>query len=192
LKLPTLGKKSPGYCLARYTKVMLQLSKALINRPVLSLQTGLPIATTIAPLLNPNNLKIEGLYCQDRFEKKQLILLYQDIRDVLTQGIVVNNHEALSNPSELIRLKDTIGLHFELIGKPVVTVSKDKVGKVNDYATEIETMYIQKIYIGQNILRNLTGGSLSIDRTQIYEITAKQVIINDLIQANPIRAAAVV
>jgi sporulation protein YlmC with PRC-barrel domain len=171
---------------------MLQLSKALINRPILSLRTNMPIATTLSPLINPNNLKIEGLYCQDRFEKKSLILLYQDIRDVLPQGIVVDDHDALSDPSELIRLKDIIKLDFELLGKPVATVSKDRVGKVSDYATEIETMYIQKLYVGQNILKSFTGGTLSVDRSQIYEITPAKVIINDLIQTAPARAAAII
>lgn len=170
----------------------MQLSKALINRPVLSLRTGTQVATTTLPLINPNNLKIEGIYCQDRFEKQQLILLYQDVRDVLPQGIVVNDHDVLSDPAELVRLKDIIKLHFELIGKPVVTVSKEKVGKVTDYATEIETMYVQKIYVGQSLLKSFTGGSLSIDRTQIYEITTRRVVINDLLNASPASAPAVV
>lgn len=152
----------------------------------------MPIATTIAPLINPNNLKIEGLYCEDRFEKKRLILLYQDIRDVLPQGVVVNDHEVLSDPEELVRLKDVIKLNFELIGKPVVTVSKDKVGKINDYATEVETMYIQKLYVGQSLLKSFTSGTLSVDRSQIYEITNSRIVINDLVQAVPARAAAII
>lgn len=177
---------------SRYTRSMLQLSQALINQPVLSLRTSMPIATTISPLINPNNLKIEGLYCQDRFEKKRLILLYQDIRDVLPQGVVVNDHDALSDPNELVRLKDVIKLNFELIGKQVVTVSKDKVGKINDYATEVETMYIQKLYVGQSLLKSFTGGALSVDRSQIYEVTNTKVVINDLIQATPARAPAAI
>lgn len=171
---------------------MLQLSQALINQPVLSLRTGSPVATTLAPIINPNNLKIEGLYCQDRFKKNvQLILLYQDIRDVLPQGIVVDDHDVLSEPHELVRLKDVLALGFELIGKPVVTVSKAKVGKVNDYATEVETMYIQKLYVGQSLLKSFAGGSLSVDRSQIVEITNRRIIINDLQQGIPARAAAV-
>jgi sporulation protein YlmC with PRC-barrel domain len=171
---------------------MLQLSQSLLNRPILSLRTGTTIGTTTTPLINPNNFKIEGLYCIDRFDKREAILLYQDIRDVLPQGIVVNDHEALSDPAELVRLDKIIKLKFELIGKPVVTVSKDRIGKVTDYATEIETMYIQKLYVGQSLLKSFTGGSLSVDRSQIYEITTKKVIINDLIQATPVRASVAV
>jgi sporulation protein YlmC with PRC-barrel domain len=170
---------------------MLQLSASLItNKSVLSLRTGTPIATVLAPIINPDNLKVEGFYCQDRFDRRQLILLYQDIRDMLPKGYVVNDHDVLTEPEELVRLKKVLDLQFDLVGKPVVTTSKQKVGKVTDYATEVETMFIQKIYASQSILKNLTGGSLSIDRNQINEITPSRIIINDLLKKAPVGATA--
>ncbi len=169
---------------------MLQLSANLINKSVLSLRTGAPIATVMAPIFNPNNLKIEGFYCQDRFDKRELILLYQDIRDILPKGYVVNDHDVLVEAEELVRLKDVIELNYELIGKQVETIAKEKVGKVSDYATEMETMFVQKIYVSQSILKNFTGGSLSIDRSQVNEITPKRVIINELLKKAPVAAPA--
>lgn len=169
---------------------MLQLSGALLNQPVLSLRTGNPIGHIVSPIINPNNLKIEGFYCLDRFDKEQLVLLYQDIRDILPQGVVVNDHEALSNPEELVRLKDIIDLAFDVVGKPVETISKEKVGKVNDYAIEVASMYIQKLYVSQSILKSFTGGSLSVDRSQVHEITPRRIIINDLLQTAPAGATA--
>jgi uncharacterized protein YrrD len=170
---------------------MLQLSSRLINRPILSLRTGTEVGTATYPIINPNNLKIEGFYCQDRFQKKQeLVLLYQDVRDVLSQGIVVNDHEVLTDPSELVRLQDIMKLQFEIIGKPVVTVSKDKIGKVSDFATEVETMYIQKLYVNQSLIKSIKGGSLSIDRSQIVEITSKRIVIQDILKPTPVQAAA--
>jgi uncharacterized protein YrrD len=170
---------------------MLQLSGALINRPILSLRTGTTVGTALQPIINPNNLKIEGFYCEDRFDKKkQRVLLYQDIRDVMKQGIVVNDHDALSDPEELVRLQEIMKLQFNLIGKPVVTDSKSKLGKVSDFATEIETMYIQKIYVSQPLRKSFIGGSLSVDRSQIVEITSRRIIINDPIQPKTAQAAA--
>ena len=169
---------------------MLQLSANLLDKAVLSLRTGQPVATVTAAIINPNNLKVEGFYCEDRFDKQELILLYQDIRDVLPQGYVVNDHDVLIEPDELIRLKDVIELNFEMIGKQVETVAKEKVGKVSDYATETETMFIHKLYVNQSILKSFTGGSLSIDRTQIHEITPRRIIINELIKPAPAAAAA--
>lgn len=162
---------------------MLRLSKALINQPVMSLRTGGRIAVTVGAIINPNNLKIEGFYCQDSIDKKQrLVLVYQDIRDIIDKGIVVNDHEVLSQPQELVRLQKVMNINFELIGKQVVTVNKEKIGKVNDYAAETATMYVQKLYVTQPILKSLTGGSLSVDRTQIVEVTNKKIVIKDLLQ----------
>lgn len=168
---------------------MLQLSDSLLNRPVMSLRTGGRVATTTGPLLNPNNLKIEGFYCQDAFSKDTLILLYQDIRDLIPQGFVVNDHDVLADPDELVRLKELLKLNFDLMGKPVVTTDKQKVGKVTDYATEITTMYIQKLYVSQSMLKSFSGGNLGIDRTQIVEITPNKIVINELLKGSPARAA---
>ena len=156
----------------------------------MSLRTGGEIASISAPIINPDNLKIEGFYCEDRYDKKQLVLLFQDIREILPQGYVVNDHEVLVEPEELIRLKDVIALDFELIGKQVATVSKQKVGKVSDYATETETMMIQKVYVAQSVFKSFTGGSLSVDRNQIQEITPRRIIISDLLGRAPAAAAA--
>lgn len=170
---------------------MLQLSENLLNRPVMSLRTGQPVATALEPIINPNNLKIEGFYCTDRFSKKELVLLYQDIRDIIPQGFVVDDHDVLTEAQELVRLKDIMNINFKLIGKPVVTVSKEKVGKVHDYATDMETMYVQKLYVGQSMLKSLTGGSLGIDRNQINEITDKKIIINELLKGAPAAAGVI-
>lgn len=156
----------------------------------MSLRTGGPIAAILGPIINPNNLKIEGFYCQDRIDKQQLILLYQDIRDLVPEGYVVNDHDVLAEPSELVRLKDVLTLNFQLIGKQVETISKEKIGKVSDYAAETETMFIQKIYVSQPLYKSFTGGSLSIDRNQINEITPRRIIINDLLKTAPVAAAA--
>lgn len=164
--------------------VMLQLSASLLNKQIMSLRTGGPIATISQPIINPNNLKIEGFHCEDRFSKSQLILLTQDIRDTLSQGYAVNDHEVLVNPEELVRLQEMMRINFQLLGKHVVTVDKQKVGKITDYATETATFYIQKIYVGQSIFKSLGTGQLSIDRNQIVEITNKKIIIQEILKSS--------
>ena len=170
---------------------MLQLSEFLKNRPVLSLRAGEPVATATAPLINPNNLKIEGFYCQSPLEKGELILLTQDIRDTIKDGFVIDDFERLVEASELVRLKDVLDLRFDLIGKQVETVDKQKVGKVSDYAVETGSLIIMKLYATQSLLKNFTGGSLSIDRTQIQEITPRRIIISELLKGAPAAAASI-
>ena len=161
---------------------MLQLSESLKNKTIMSLRTGAPIAQTLEPIINPNNLKIEGFFCQDRFSKEPLVLLTQDIRDQNIQGYIVNDHDVLSDPKDLVRLQEILKLNFNLLDKPVVTSAKKRLGKVNDYALDNETMYVQKLYIGQNLLKSFSGGQLSIDRSQIVEITLKKIVVHDPLQ----------
>lgn len=174
-----------------YTKDMLQLSNALVDRKVLSLRTGAPVAFATGPIINPNNLKIEGFYCLDSVNKEPLVLLDQDIREMLREGFVIDDVERLAEPDDLVRLKDVLDLQFELIGKQVETVDKQKVGKVSDYAVETGSMMIQKLYVSQSILRNLSGGQLSVDRNQIQEITPRRIIISELLKTAPAAAPSI-
>ena len=132
---------------------MLLLSAALMNKPVLSLRTNGQVAETYGFLINPNNLKIEGFYCHDRLSRQNLILLNQDIRNIIMQGIVVNDHDVLCTPEDLIRLKEVIDINYIVISKPVITVNKERLGKVKDFAVNSESFFIQKLYVGQPIVR---------------------------------------
>lgn len=168
---------------------MFILSKLLLNQPVMSLRTGGQVATTRAAIINPTNLKIEGFYVTDSMDKhKTLVLVHRDIRDVLPAGIVVNDHEVLSEPEDLIRLKEVLEWDFQLVGKIVVTENKKKLGKVTDFATEPDSMIIQKLYVVQSLVRNFAGGSLSVDRNQIVEVNRGKIIVKDPLQ--PIKAGA--
>ncbi len=165
---------------------MLLLSQTILNKPVLSLRTGGQIAHIFNYIINPNNFKVEGFYCHDHESKKDLILLYQDVRNIIGQGIIVNDQDVLSTADILVRLQEVLKINFVLIGKPVVTVGKEKVGKVKDFAIDSETFYVQKIYVGRSLIKSLGSGQLSIDRTQIIEVTDTKIIIQELI--NPVKA----
>ena len=163
--------------------VMLVLSKMILQRPVMSLRTSSQVATATQAIINPNNLRIEVFFCVDSLERsKQLILLHKDIRDVLTAGLIIDDHADLAEPEDLIRLKKTIDLHFEIIGKKVKTQSNKRLGKVVDYAVDPESMMIKKIYTSQSLVKNFMGGTLSIDRNQVIEITNKEIIVQDAVE----------
>lgn len=171
---------------------MLLLSETLINKSVLSLRTGSPVAEIYGFVINPNNLKVEGLYCHDKLAKQNLILLYQDIRNIINQGVIINDHDVLSAPEDLVRLEEVLKTNFQLLGKPVITSQKSKVGKVREFAIDNETFYVQKIYVAQSLLKNFNGGQLSIDRTQIVEVTDSKIIIQNLLNTDKATAPGAV
>lgn len=169
---------------------MLQLSANLYDWPVLSLRSGNAVATAIEPIINPKFLKIEGFYCEDSRSGEQLILLSQDIREFSKQGFIVDDHDVLAEPEDLVRLRGVLELNFQLLKKPVETTTKTSVGKVGDYAVETTGMYVQKLYVSRPFWQNLAGGTLSVDRSQIVEVTNKRIVINDLLDTAPEPQAA--
>jgi len=158
---------------------MLRLSNNYTNRSILSLRTGGVIGVATTPIMNPNNLKIEGWYAQNRLEKGDFILPILEIRDFIIKGLVVNDHDALTHPDDMIRLKEILELRFELIGKLVVTENKKRLGKVVDYAVDEQSNFVQKIYVTPPLLKGLTNDQILIDRSQIVEITDKKIIISN-------------
>lgn len=158
---------------------MLRLSKNITDMAVMSLRTGGKVATATHPIINPHNLKVEGWYCEDLFSKETLILLAKDVRDFVPGGLAVNDHEVLSDPEDLLRLREVLELEFNLMGKLAVTNHKRRLGKVSDYALETTSMVIQKIYVSRPVYRSLTEGQLSIDHSQILEITDKRIVVRD-------------
>lgn len=159
---------------------MLKLSGSLVNQQIVSLRTGGIIARTEAAIINPHNLKIEGFYCIDSRSRHRLVLLTQDIRDIIPAGIVVDDYDVLSEPDELIRLQSVLEIGYELVGKPVQTSKKRKLGKVNDYAVDDQAFFVQKLYVERSLLKSLSSDQLVIDRAEIVEVTDRRVIIKEI------------
>lgn len=170
---------------------MLKLHESIAGTPVLSLRTGGPVAQIIAPIINPNNLYIEGWLVADSRSNEQLILVSNDIREVIPQGFAVNDYEVLTPAHELIRLKEVIDLNFQLLGLRVVSEGGAKYGKISDYAFETTNMYIQKLYAMQSLVKNFSGGSLSIDRSQILEVSNRHIVIDDPTERAGVQATSV-
>lgn len=158
---------------------MLKLFETVPGINVMSLRTGMPVAKVETAIINPNNLYIEGWFVKESRKKESMILLSADIRDVLPQGFAINDQEVLSAQDELVRLKKILELDFKILHLKVVSESGKGYGKVSDYAFETSNFFIQKIYAGQSIVKNFSGGSLSIDRSQIIEVTNRRIVIED-------------
>jgi hypothetical protein len=77
---------------------MLKMSGSLFNLPVVSLRLGQPIAIAQEPIINPHNLKIIGWWCKESASNSVRILLSDDIRENMAQGLAINDEDALCRP----------------------------------------------------------------------------------------------
>jgi sporulation protein YlmC with PRC-barrel domain len=149
---------------------MLYLSTKIYNLPVLSIRSGGRIGTILEPIINPHNLHIDGFYCQSSHSNKKLVLLDMHIRDFSHKGIIIDDHNSMSEPEELVRLKHVLDINFKLEDK-MVFVGKRKVGKVNEYALNIDSMLVQTIYVQPPVWKNFRQNGLVFDRKSIIEVT---------------------
>ena len=159
---------------------MLKLSGKLFNTIIYSLRTGGQIGVGLRPVINPNNLKVEGWFATSIYESGTLVLPISEIRELSRGGIAVNDHEALTAAAELVRLQPLVNLDYQLLGKPVATESKQKLGKVEDFALNIDSFFIEKLYVVPGGLKILSSKRLQVSRKQIIEITDKKIIVQDI------------
>jgi sporulation protein YlmC with PRC-barrel domain len=171
---------------------MLLLRSANLGQPIISLRNGSQIATSQNLIISPNNLKIEALRVSGKLVQDKSILLCSDIREINKIGLLINDYSDLSSPNDLVRLKEVLEINFVLLGKPVYQVSGGRVGKVSDFAFDGSSFYVQKLYLENSLLslRSPKTGALTIDRSQINEITNRRIIINDLDKTSRVKASA--
>ena len=144
----------------------------------MSLRTGGQIAIASEPIINPHNLKILGWWCSPRGARSRLVLLSEDVRELMSQGLAVNDDDALSSPEDLARHGDILNIKFQLIDKTVRT-KRQKLGKVGDFSYN-EGMFVQKLYVARPVTKIFSSqDTLLIDRTQILEVTDKYILVRD-------------
>lgn len=155
---------------------MLRLSSSLLNRPVMSLRVGSQIGVAVSPIINPHNLKILGWWC-DTPDGRQ-VLLAEELRDTIPDGLAVDDEEALSDPADLVRHKEILDIDFELLEKPVRT-KRQKLGRVSDYSYN-DGLFVQKLYVARPLRKVFSAeDTLIIDREQIIEVTDKYIMVRD-------------
>jgi hypothetical protein len=147
-----------------------------LNRPVMSLRTGAQIGVAETPVINPHNLKILGWWCSTPDGRQ--VLLAEELRDSVPEGLAVNDEDSLSDPSDLVRHKEILDISFELMDKPVRT-KRQKLGRVSDYSYN-DGMFIQKLYVARPLRKVFSSeDTLIIDREQIIEVTDKYIMVRD-------------
>jgi hypothetical protein len=157
---------------------MLKLSSSLRNQPVISLRLSGPVATAVEPIINPHNLKIVGWWCKLPGNTQQVVLLADDVREIMPNGLAINDDEAISQPEDLVRHKEILDIKFQLLEKPVRT-KRHKLGKVSDYSYN-DGLFVQKLYVARPLRKVLSSeDTLVIDRNQIIEVTDHYILVHD-------------
>jgi uncharacterized protein YrrD len=157
---------------------MLLLSSRLQNIPLISVRSGAHVGIVLSPIVNPHNLHIDAFWCETVHSKTRKVLLDMDIRDFSIKGMLIDDHLSLSDPEELVRLHSVLELNYSIEGKTVIA-SKHKLGKVADYAVDLDGLFVQKLYVQPPLWKSsLAGNKLTFDRTSVLEVTDTHIIVS--------------
>lgn len=135
------------------------------------------IGKIIGPIVNPHNLHIDGFYCEAVNFPTPSVVVDMDVREIMPKGIIIDDHEDISTPDELIRLKPIMDIDYQIIGKPVFQ-NKKKLGKVVDFATDSISLYIYQLYVQPPLLQSMNTNQLLISRSSIVEVTDSRIVVS--------------
>lgn len=158
---------------------MQHLSKIFFAQPILSLRTGGDIGKAERPIFNPDSLRLEGWWATSYSQPETFVLLSNDVRDIISKGIVVDDYESLVPPEDLVRLKRSLEIDYQLLGRKVTTDGGRKLGKVIDFAVDDTEYLVTQLHVLPSMLKNPTGSHTIISRNQIIEINDKHIVVKD-------------
>lgn len=107
-----------------------------------------------------------------------MVLLSDDVREATPAGLAINDQDVLSAPDELVRHREILDIHFDLIDKLVKT-KRSKLGKVSDFSYN-DGLFVQKLYIAKPLIKVFSAeDTVIVDRTQILEVTDNYILVRD-------------
>ncbi len=163
---------------------MILLGSALIDTPVMGLQTGAELARTKAPVIDPADLAIIAYEVEGPLlEERPSLLRLADVRELSPLGLIVDSSDEFVLPNDVIKLGEIYNLKFHLIGMHVTDEKKHKLGKVIDYTIDTGGFIIQQLTVRRPLLHSLNDTELLIHRSQIIEINDEAIVVHSQAQA---------
>ncbi|HSX03082.1 MAG TPA: hypothetical protein VLI05_07305 [Candidatus Saccharimonadia bacterium] len=103
----------------------------------------------------------------------------QDIRQMALDCAIVDAEDELTELGDVIRLNRFLNDDFSPRGATVITDLGRHLGRVEDYTINLDTSRVQKLYVRRLASLLWFSSNLTIDRAQILDITAKQIVVRD-------------
>ena len=134
------------------------------------------MAKVLGPVIDPNNLKTVGFVTLTG--KETNILSPMSVREVSSFGFVIDSAEELVGMEDILRVKQVLDLHFDILGKKVETRKRTRLGKVIGY-TMTEDFAIAQLKVKRPVWKRAGVEELLIPRNEVVEVTDEKIIVKD-------------
>jgi sporulation protein YlmC with PRC-barrel domain len=147
----------------------------------MSLQIGGEIGRTLAPVIDPVNLKIVAYSVGGPLigGGDPDILRTEDVREFGPKGMIIDSAEELVERDDVIKVKEIMGLNFRLVGLKVETKKGVKLGKVENYTVDPDSFMIMQLIVRRPVMKALLDPELTISREEIVEVNDYKIIVKD-------------
>jgi len=154
--------------------MLIELSK-LEGMPVGALEEGALAGRVWKVLVAPDELKVVGLAVRTGrlswLWPKILVVAFVDVVDIDKNGVAVKSRESLTEPDEIVRLKEILKYKFSLLGLPAVSKSGERLGRVTDALAETDTGALSRLYVRKFL------DSRVFERAQVVKMNYKKVVL---------------
>ena len=157
--------------------------------PIVSLQTSEAVALNRAPIIDMETFGVVAFRCDSSSGHGTLVLMTRDIRQLAADCIIVDSEDELAKPEDIVRLQSTLKADYSPLDKTVVSDLGRKLGVVEDFAINSDNGTVQKLFVRASILRSLFGSNLTIDRSQIIDISPKKITVREATIKSPVLQA---
>ena len=157
---------------------MLLTIKNMLGAPIMSLQTGQPLAKLGMPIINPHNLKIVAFYVSGPMVGfTPAVLFSEDIREFGDVGAIVDSSDNIMPPEGMPRLNEVISYNFALDGIHVIDEQNHRLGRVENYTLNPNDFFIQQLYLKPTLMKSLSVANLTVSRDQIVAIDNQKITV---------------
>lgn len=164
---------------------MQRSNSALVGQALYSVHTAGKIGLIRKLILRQQDLKVELLEIVAFDPTSVRYLLPSDIRFDDGKKIIIDSHESLSEPNELLRHQEILNHPFSLLGCRVVTQSGKRLGKVKDFSVDMQHFVVSKLNVVAPIWMLPFNSKFLIDRSDIVDIEKSKIVVKDAAVKTP-------
>jgi uncharacterized protein YrrD len=162
-----------------YNKAMIVFTADVIGAEILLFQEHALLGKVSDIIFNPENGKVLGLYCFDPILKTKRVIVPSEIKRFSNHRILIEGYDSLSDPEDMIRIKEAEKVNAKIIKETVFTESGQKLGKVTGATIDTRSWELNRLYVNSAMGLQFLAKELIIPAKKIVKIDKKEIIVTD-------------
>lgn len=153
---------------------MLIEASTILEKPVITSDAEGEVGRVSDIIIDPKNCKVIA-FSVSGFLSKPKVISEIDVLEVTKDAIIINSEDALTLPSEIVKVKEISDKKIKVLGSQAVTETKRALGRIEDFLIDTETVSIVKFYIRGGLL----SPSLVLPSEKVVKIEKGRIIFED-------------